>query len=189
MIVTNFIQRGLPEGSTTGAVPDASNHPDTSPGALGMGQRAAAGISTLNQFWAYIVPLLGAYVADAYLGRFNTIQISIGIALVGHIVLVSSAAPAVLANQGGSLAAFLIGLLIMGFGTGGFKPNISPLVAEQLPHDTMRVETTKSGKRVIVDPAATYSRVYNWFYLFINIGALVGQIGMAYGELCFPMIE
>ena len=66
----------------------------------------------------------------------------------------------------------MIGLIILGIGTGGFKPNISPLVAEQLPHTTMRVATTKKGERVVVDPAVTSSRVYSYFYLFINIGAL-----------------
>lgn len=35
-----------------------------------------------------------------------------------------------------------------------------------------------TGRRVIVDPAETAARVYNWFYLFINVGALVGQLAM-----------
>lgn len=70
----------------------------------------------------------------------------------------------------------------MGVGTGGFKPNISPLVAEQIPRESMQIRTLKSGERVIVDPAVTTSRVYNWFYLFINIGALSGQLGMSYAE-------
>lgn len=40
----------------------------------------------------------------------------------------------------------------------------------------------ESGERVIVDPAATVSRIYHYFYLMINIGALVGQISMVYAE-------
>jgi len=110
----------------------------------------------------------------------NTIIISVGIAIVGHIILVASSAPGVLDNHNGTLAAFILGLIIMGAGTGGFKPNISPLVAEQMPIERMTVTTDKKGKRVIIDPAATVNRVYNYFYLFINIGALVGQIGMSY---------
>ena len=182
--VVNFIQRAVPAGSTTGAVPDPLNHPDDSPGVLGMGQRAATGITTFNQFWVYMLPLFGAYVADSYLGRFNTIIVSVAISLVGHVILTASAAPGVITsgNTQGSLAAFLIGMIIMGIGTGGFKPNISPLIAEQLPHETMRVGTTKKGERVIYDPAVTSARVYMYFYLFINIGALVGQIGMSYAE-------
>jgi len=39
-------------------------------GALGMGAQAATGITTFNQFWCYIVPLFGAYIADTYLGRY-----------------------------------------------------------------------------------------------------------------------
>jgi len=46
----------------------------------------------------------------------------------------------------------------------------------------MVVRELPSGERVIFDPAVTQSRVYHYFYLFINIGALVGQIGMVYAE-------
>lgn len=57
----------------------------------------------------------------------------------------------------------------------------SPLVAEQMPLDKMYVRNNpKTGVREIVDPAVTTNRIYNYFYLFINIGALVGQIAMAY---------
>ena len=35
-----------------------------------------------------------------------------------------------------------------------------------------------TGRRVIVDPAETVSRIYIWFYMFINIGALAGQLSM-----------
>jgi proton-dependent oligopeptide transporter, POT family len=147
-----------------------------------MGQRASTGIGTFNQFWVYLTPLLGAYIADTYLGRFNTIFISLAVAIVGHIILTASAIPNVLSNANGALACFIVGLILMGLGTGGFKPNISPLVAEQLPLTRMKVITDKKGERVVVDPAVTASSVYMWFYLFINIGALVGQLSMVYAE-------
>jgi POT family proton-dependent oligopeptide transporter len=70
----------------------------------------------------------------------------------------------------------------MGIGTGAFKSNISPLIAEQLPRTKMIVRELPSGERVIVDPTVTQSRVYHYFYLFINIGALIGQIAMVYAE-------
>ena len=85
------------------------------------------------------------------------------------------------ANPNASLGVFILGLIIMGLGTGTFKPNIAPLIAEQVPQEKMRVET-RGEERVIVDPAVTVTRIYNWFYFFINIGALVGQIGMVYAE-------
>jgi proton-dependent oligopeptide transporter, POT family len=94
-----------------------------------------------------------------------------------------SAIPPVLTKgSGNSLAAMVVAIIIIGFGTGGFKPNISPLIVEQLDLDHMKVRTLKTGERVIVDPAITINRIYNWFYLFINIGALVGQIAMVYAE-------
>jgi hypothetical protein len=77
------------------------------------------------------MPLLGAYVADQYWGRFRTIQVSIGIALVGHVILIISAIPAVTAHPSGAIAVFALGIVIMGIGVGGFKSNISPLIAEQ----------------------------------------------------------
>lgn len=67
------------------------------------------------------MPLLGAYLADQYWGRYKTIMVSIGAALVGHTILCVSAAPAVIRHPKGGIAAFTIGLVIMGLGTGGFK--------------------------------------------------------------------
>jgi POT family proton-dependent oligopeptide transporter len=147
-----------------------------------MGQQASTGIGTFNQFWVYLVPLFGAYVADAHLGRYKTICLALAIAIFGHIILVVSAIPPVITKPSSSLAAFIIGLIIMGIGTGSFKPNISPLIVEQLPLTKMTIITTPKGERIIVDPAVTASRVYHYFYLFINIGALVGQVGMVYAE-------
>lgn len=70
----------------------------------------------------------------------------------------------------------------MGIGTGSFKPNISPLIAEQLEARSLSIKTLPSGEKVIVDPSVTQSRVYHYFYLFINIGSLLGQVGMVYCE-------
>ncbi|EEQ89342.1 hypothetical protein RJZ56_005474 [Blastomyces dermatitidis] len=177
VVFVNFIQRDLPEGSTTGA---GGTH--RTPGALGLGQRASTGLTLFNSFWSYVMPLAGAYVADQYWGRFNTIMYSIAVALVGHTVLIISAIPPVLKNPNGAVACFAVGLIIMGVGTGGFKSNISPLIAEQYTEEYMFIKTTKKGERVIVDPAVTVSRIYHYFYLMINIGALIGQIAMVYAE-------
>ncbi|WKT43260.1 Proton-dependent oligopeptide transporter family [Fusarium oxysporum f. sp. vasinfectum] len=158
VVFTNFIQQKLPEGSTTGADPEQ-------PGALGMGQRASTGITTFNQFWQYFMPLLGAYIADQYWGRYKTISWALGIDIIG-----------------GALGAMIIAIIVIGFGTGGFKPNVNPLIVEQLGEQYMHVKTLKSGERVIVDPAVTIERVYLWFYFCINVGALVGQVTMVFAE-------
>ncbi|KAK6362359.1 hypothetical protein TWF730_006053 [Orbilia blumenaviensis] len=177
VVFTNFIQQSRPEGSRTGA----GGH-DGQSGALGRGQRASTGLGTFNTFWVYLLPLFGAYVADTYWGRYKTICVAVAVAMVGHVLLVVSAVPTVIDHPDGALGCFAVAIIIMGIGTGGFKANISPLVAEQSKNTYLRVDTLPSGERVIVDPAVTSSRIYMYFYLMINIGALIGQITMVYAE-------
>lgn len=43
-------------------------------------------------------------------------------------------------------------------------------------------EGTKKEERVIMDPAVTIQRVYLYFYMMINVGSLLGSIGMVYAE-------
>jgi POT family proton-dependent oligopeptide transporter len=188
LLDANFVNHALPLPQPLG--PPGSHH-DTGAGgnsdqgisgALGQGPQTANGINTFNTFWIYCVPLFGAYMADEHWGRYKTICVSIAIAIVGHIILVMSAIPPVITNEKACFAVFMLGLIIMGTGTGGFKPNISPLVVEQIPLEFAVVKTLPSGQRVIVDPTITQSRIYHYFYLFINIGALVGQVGMVYAE-------
>ncbi|KAF9031365.1 PTR2-domain-containing protein [Hymenopellis radicata] len=176
VVFTNFIQQPLPEGSHTGA-----GGADGQSGALGLGQQASTGLTTFYQFWCYVTPLLGAYIADVYLGRYNTVCVAVFVALIGHILIIVSALPGVIEKES-ALGAYIIGLIITGLGTGLFKSNISPLVAEQYRRTKLFISTTSRGERVIVDPAMTISRVYMYFYLFTNIGALVGQISMSYSE-------
>jgi POT family proton-dependent oligopeptide transporter len=176
VVFTNFIQWPLPKGSHTGA---GGLHGQS--GALDMGQRASTGLTTFYQFWCYVTPLLGAYIADTYWGRYKTICYAVAIALFGHILLIIAGVPGVI-DSSGAKAAFIISLIVMGFGTGMFKANISPLVAEQYKRTKLFVITTRRGERVIVDPSLTTLRVYMYFYELINIGALIGQIGMTYSE-------
>ncbi|MBE7181723.1 MAG: hypothetical protein INR71_11055, partial [Terriglobus roseus] len=104
------------------------------------------------------------------------------VAILGHIVLTASAAPSAIAHPTTSISVFSVGLVIFGIGTGLFKSNISPLLAEQQVETKMRIETTSKGERVLVDPAVTTSRIFLYFYMCINLGSLTGQIGMVYAE-------
>jgi POT family proton-dependent oligopeptide transporter len=125
---------------------------------------------------------MGAYVADTYFGRYLTIQYSIIFALVGHVILIMSAIPPVIVHPNAAIAVFALGLVIMGLGTGGFKSNISPLIAEQYKDERAYVRVNKAGKKEIVDPAVTTARIYIYFYLLINIGSLTGSLAMVYSE-------
>jgi proton-dependent oligopeptide transporter, POT family len=125
-----------------------------------MGQRAATGLTTFYQFWCYITPLLGAYIADTYWGRYKTISYSLVLALIGHILMVISSVPGVIDKPHSSIGVFALSLVVMGLGTGGFKSNISPLVAEQYKRTKVFIRVEKSGERVIVDPVLTTSSIY-----------------------------
>lgn len=123
------------------------------------------GIGQFNSFWAYTTPILGAIIADEYLGRFNTIFIAIAFSIVGHILLIVSAIPSVL-TSGNAIGPFILGVITLGFGTGAFKANISPLIAEQYRQTKPRViKDPKTGARVISDPNITLSRIFLYFYM------------------------
>ncbi|CAN8096793.1 unnamed protein product [Discula destructiva] len=176
ILYTNFVVQSLPPGSNTGAGFSGQS------GALGLGSKAGQGISLTNQFFAYLVPLFGGWLADAKLGRYKTIHIAIAVGMVAHVILVAAASPGVIVHQKNSLAAFIVGMLTLCVGTGLFKANVSPLLAEQNHDRRMYVKTLKSGERVIVDPAVTNTRLFLYFYFAINVGSLVGQISMVYVE-------
>jgi POT family proton-dependent oligopeptide transporter len=123
----------------------------------------------VNSFWSYTTPIIGAIIADEYLGRFNTIFIAIGFSIIGHILLIISALPTVL-DSGKAIAPFILGVIILGFGTGAFKANISPLIAEQYRQTKLRVIVDpKTGQRAISDPNITISRIFLYFYMFISM--------------------
>jgi POT family proton-dependent oligopeptide transporter len=91
--------------------------------------------------------------------------------LVGLLILTCSSIPAAIEN-GAAFPGFVVALIIIGFGTGGIKSNVSPLVAEQYQHSKPYVRTLKNGDRVIVSPQATYQKLFNMFYWGINCGSL-----------------
>jgi dipeptide/tripeptide permease len=62
-----------------------------------------------------------------------------------------------------------------------FKPNVSPLLLDQVTTTVPKVVTLASGERVIEDPESTTERVMLWFYLMINIGGFMG-VATAYSE-------
>lgn len=181
-VFSNFLNRHRPVIDGNVSATGAAKHLDTPSGALGFGTQVANGLVTFNQFWCYITPLLGAYVADVYTNRFNALCIGVAFAMVGHILLVISAIPSVLDDSHGALACFIIALVIMGFGTGFFKSNCSVLIADQIKIKQQTVVTLRTGEKVIIDPALTLQRLYLWFYLMINIGSCAGELGMVYAE-------
>ncbi|KAF8402703.1 hypothetical protein HHK36_010791 [Tetracentron sinense] len=117
----------------------------------------------------YITPLIGAFLADAYLGRYWTIASFSVIYVFGMALLTMSASvhglkPSCDENKichptGSQSAVLFVALYLIALGTGGIKPCVSSFGADQFDEND---ESEKKRK----------SSFFNWFYLSINIGAL-----------------
>ncbi|OQO01878.1 hypothetical protein B0A48_12351 [Cryoendolithus antarcticus] len=150
-----------------------NNPTDGSSGAagLGMGHQAATGLNLFFQWFCYVTPILGAIIADQYLGKYRTILIFAGCYWVGLLILWTTALPGSLAH-GAGIGGYVTAIVVIAFGTGGIKSNIAPLIADQYQRRVMALTTTKTGERVVIDPAITYQRIYMVFYWCINLGSL-----------------
>ncbi|KAJ3174118.1 peptide transporter ptr2 [Geranomyces variabilis] len=149
------------------------------PGSLGHPQSDATALSNFFTFFAYATPLLGAVVADQYLGKFKTILYFSIIYLAGFLLLTLTSIPTghdeigLAIYSGAAFPCYVVSLIVIGVGTGGIKSVVSPMCADQVPQEPYTV--TKKGKQYIVDPDLTVQHLYNWFYWSINVGAMIGQ--------------
>ncbi|KAK7532568.1 peptide transporter PTR2-A [Phyllosticta citricarpa] len=145
--------------------------PSGLPGAIGLGQHGATLMNSFFAFWCYLTPIVGAVVADQYLGKYYTIVYFAIVYMVGIVILFLTSLPSSI-EAGYAFPGLLIAIIVIGLGTGGIKSNVSPLIAEQYEETSQRVKTLPSGERVIIDPELTIQRIYMVFYMAINIGSL-----------------
>ncbi len=106
----------------------------------------------------YLTPLLGGFISDKYLGNRSCIMLGGTLMAIGQFSLFYSAT-IYDSNLDLSKGIFWLGLFVIIFGNGFFKPNISSMVGSLYPPQ----EKTK------LDSAFTI------FYMGINIGALLSQ--------------
>ena len=106
----------------------------------------------------YLTPLLGGFISDKYLGNRSCIMLGGTLMAIGQFSLFYSAT-IYDTNLDLSKGIFWLGLFVIIFGNGFFKPNISSMVGSLYPAQ----EKTK------LDSAFTI------FYMGINIGALLSQ--------------
>ncbi|KAI8372821.1 POT family-domain-containing protein [Radiomyces spectabilis] len=125
--------------------------------------------------------MLGALVADQYVGRYWTILIFSFIYMAGWVILTATASPAALDN-GAGFPGYVVALIVIGFGTGGIKGIVAPLCADQYRRTDNYIKETKSGELVMMDYDLSIQRLYNWFYWAINVGSVIG------GIIC-PLLE
>ncbi|KAI5004544.1 hypothetical protein ZWY2020_031787 [Hordeum vulgare] len=144
---------------------------------MGMNNSAAANSVTNWGGTCYATTLIGAFLADAYLGRFWTIASFVTVYIIGLGLLTvaasvkalvpTCAAKGVCDPTAGQTAAVFVGLYLVALGTGGIKPCVSSFGADQF-------DENDDGER------RSKSSFFNWFYLSINIGALVASSVMVY---------
>ena len=107
----------------------------------------------------YLTPMLGGFVSDRFFGNRNCIMLGGIMMAAGQLLLFMSAS--VFGSNMGLANSFLwVGLTIIIFGNGFFKPNISSMVGSLYP----KQEKSK------LDTAFTI------FYMGINLGAFLGQL-------------
>ncbi|KAJ8764097.1 hypothetical protein K2173_005002 [Erythroxylum novogranatense] len=125
----------------------------------------------------WITPILGAYVADTYLGRYWTFTVSSLIYVTGMILLTMAVSLKFMkptcengvcskASQS-QIAFFYSSLYIIAIGAGGTKPNISTFGADQFD------DYNPNEKRLKVS-------FFNWWMFSAFTGALCATIGLVY---------
>ncbi|CCH61173.1 hypothetical protein TBLA_0E01140 [Henningerozyma blattae CBS 6284] len=144
---------------------------DTPPGALSLNTQGATGLSYFFQFWCYITPIFGGYMADTYWGKYNTIWVGVISYICGIFILFMTSLPK-LTSYSAAMGGFIVSIIIIGLGTGMIKANLSVMIAEQVPKRKRRIITRKDGTRVIEDPDITLQNVFMAFYFMINVGSL-----------------
>uniref|UniRef100_UPI00358E8F14 solute carrier family 15 member 1 n=1 Tax=Myxine glutinosa TaxID=7769 RepID=UPI00358E8F14 len=143
----------------------------------------------------YFTPILGAIIADSWLGKFRTIAYLSIVYAIGQIVTAISAIP-VIGSKGGDsgsgddpvnhfnddlplhVGLTILGLILIALGTGGIKPCVSAFGGDQFEDDQQ--ELRKS--------------FFSFFYLSINAGSLISTFitpilrgQKCWGEDCFFM--
>ncbi|KAL8261262.1 hypothetical protein R6Q59_025311 [Mikania micrantha] len=127
---------------------------------------------------AYVLTLVGAFIADAYLGRFLTIIVFSFIYFAGMAMLTISAKvdsfrpplcrkPPCPEATGRQTAFLYTALGLIAIGTGGIKPCVSSFGADQFDEEDEREVVKKYA-------------FFNWFFFAINMGALMGITLMVY---------
>lgn len=93
----------------------------------------------------YLLPILGAFLADAVLGKYRTILWLSIVYCFGHFAL----------SLNDTRMGLVIGLGLIALGAGGIKPCVSANVGDQFGASNQHL----------------LPRVYNWFYFSINAGS------------------
>uniref|UniRef100_A0A7N9ASZ8 Solute carrier family 15 member 2 n=1 Tax=Mastacembelus armatus TaxID=205130 RepID=A0A7N9ASZ8_9TELE len=104
----------------------------------------------------YFTPILGALIADSWLGKFKTIIYLSIVYVIGHVVKSVGAIPTV-GNNDVHIALSLLGLILIALGTGGIKPCVAAFGGDQFDEDERQ-------------------KFFSIFYMSINAGSLLSTV-------------
>uniref|UniRef100_A0A9J7Y8G2 Solute carrier family 15 member 2 n=2 Tax=Cyprinus carpio TaxID=7962 RepID=A0A9J7Y8G2_CYPCA len=107
----------------------------------------------------YFTPLLGALIADSWLGKFKTIIYLSIVYVIGHVVKSVGAIPDV-GDSTLHIALSMVGLVLIAFGTGGIKPCVAAFGGDQFDEENVKERT----------------KFFSIFYMSINAGSVLSTI-------------
>uniref|UniRef100_A0A3B3Y7D5 Solute carrier family 15 member 1 n=1 Tax=Poecilia mexicana TaxID=48701 RepID=A0A3B3Y7D5_9TELE len=137
----------------------------------------------------YLTPILGAIIADSWLGKFKTIVYLSIVYAVGQVIMAVSAIHDITdGNKDGTpdnmtlhVALSMLGLLLIALGTGGIKPCVAAFGGDQFNEDQDKQRST----------------FFSIFYLSINAGSLLSTVitpilraqkcGIHTQQQCYPL--
>ena len=109
----------------------------------------------------YWTPLLGALIADTFLGKYLTIMLLSIVYCIGHGALALMGTELPFMDEPLNPSTFLLlGLILIALGAGGIKPCVSAHVGDQFGETNSHWLT----------------KIYMVFYLSINIGAAISNM-------------
>ncbi|CAN6299915.1 unnamed protein product [Urochloa humidicola] len=110
----------------------------------------------------FLSPLLGAFVADTYLGRYWTIVVSVPIYIIAMLILIASVSLPVFSASNHDLhsAVVYLGLYLLAISNGGLKPCISTFGADQFDINDP-VELAQKGS------------FFNWYFFLTSTSSLL----------------
>lgn len=111
----------------------------------------------------YLTPLIGGYMADRYWGNRKSIFIGGLLMALGQFAMFASATFSHSADKGFAITLMWLGLGLLIFGNGFFKPNISTMVGQLYPDNDGRKDAA-----------------YTIFYMGINMGAFFAPLLCGY---------
>ncbi|CAN6567127.1 unnamed protein product [Malus baccata var. baccata] len=111
-----------------------------------------------------VFPVVGAFLADSYFGRFKTIVFSVTIYFLGMVLLTLSVS--VIPSQS-RRTMFFVALYILSVAQGGQKPCVQTFAADQFDENTPEEIKVKSS-------------FFNWWYLGLVFGATSATLGVVY---------